>query len=83
MASHNSKSVIDAVGQRADDRNRVGRAALHLPAQVSHGSRRKELRGALFDGHDRGLVQHQTFADNADQGVGGPQIDRQIGTEII
>ena len=71
-----------AVAQRPDDRDRVGRAAFHLLGQVSdRAAAGEDAARALLHGHDRGLVEHQPFADHADQRVGRPQIDGQIATE--
>ncbi len=72
-----------AAGQRADDGNPLRRAALHLPGHVT--DRRavgEDLAAGLVDGHHGGLIQHEAFAHNGDQRVGGAQIDRQIITEV-
>ena len=70
--------------QRADDRDRVGRAAFHLLGQVADGAAAGEnAAGALLHGHHRRLVEHQPFADHADQRVGRSQIDGQVGAEVV
>ena len=74
----------DAVSQRPDDRDRVGRAAFHLLGQVAHrAAAGEDLARALLHGDDRRLVEHQPFADQADQRVGRSQIDGQVAAEVI
>ena len=71
-----------AFSQRADDRDRAGRAAEHLLGQMTDGATAREnAMGLAFDGHDRRFVQHETFAGHADQRVGCTEIDRQIASE--
>src|SRR3546814_8893823 len=36
----------------------------------------------VADGDDRRLVEHNSFATDVDQGIGGPQIDSHIAGEI-
>ena len=43
----------------------------------------ENLAGALLHGDDRRLVEHQPFADQADQRIGRSQIDGQIATEVM
>ena len=70
-----------AVAQRADDRDRVGRAAFHLLGQMAHrAAAGEDSARALLHGDDRGLVEHQSFADHADQRVGRAQIDGQVAS---
>ena len=74
----------DPVAQRTDDGDRVGRAAFHLLGQVAHrAAAGEDLAGAVLHRDDRRLVEHQPFADQADQRVGRPQIDGQVATEVI
>ena len=73
-----------AAGQRADDGDPLRGAALHLPGHVTdRGAAGEDLAAGLIDGHDRRLIQHEPFAGNGHQRVGGAQIDRQIATEVL
>ena len=73
-----------AAGQRADDGDPLRGAALHLPGHVTdRGAAGEDLAAGLIDGHDRRLIEHEPFAGNAHERVGGAQIDRQIATEVL
>ena len=74
----------DPISQRADHGDRVRRAAFHLLGQVPHRAAAGEnLAGALLHRDDGRLVEHQPFADQADQRVGRPQIDGQVAAEVM
>ena len=73
-----------AAGQGADDGDPLRGAALHLPGHVAdRGAAGEDLAAGLIDGHDRRLIQHEPFAGNGHQRVGGAQIDRQVATEVL
>ena len=70
--------------KRANDGDGVGRAAFHLLGQVAYGAAAGEdFAGALLDGDDGGLVEHQAFADQTDQRVGRAEVNGQIATEVM
>ena len=68
----------DAVLHRPDGDDVAGRAAQHVLGFFADGL---DFAGVLVDGHDGGLVDHDALAFGEDQGVGGAQIDGQIGGE--
>jgi len=68
--------------QRANHRNRFRRAAFHLLGEVSDRAAAGENPArAVLQGNDRRLVEHQPFADHADERVGRSQINGQVVAE--
>ena len=65
----------DAVLQRADGRDRPGRASEH-PLRLD--ADRVHLAGALVDRDDRRLGEHDAAPADVDQRVGSAEIDRHV-----
>ena len=79
MASHSSKSVITpAASGRTTEIDCGVRPCICLARWPTAQPPERMRVGALFDGDDRGLVEHQAFADHAHQRVGGAQVDGQV-----
>ena len=72
----------NAFSHRPHDGDRIGRAAEHLSSEVSNGAAAAQNAAAIqFDGDDGRFIQNHAFSGNADQGIGGPQVDGKIGTQ--
>jgi hypothetical protein len=73
-----------AVLHRADGLDVAGHLAQHGLGFVAHGLDGLLALGAAFvaDGDHRGLVQHDALVADVNQGVGGAQVDGQVGGEV-
>ena len=72
-----------AGGQRADDRDRLRRAALHLLGQMARRRSRRRECGCVpsSTATTEGSLSTRPSPDHADQRVGGAQVDGQVGAQ--
>ena len=73
-----------AVLHRADRLDVAGHLAQHGLGFLAHGlDRLLAVRAAFVADRDhRRLVQHDALVAHVDQGVGGAQVNRQVGGEV-
>ena len=72
------------VFHRADGFDVAGHLAEHRLGFAAHSLNHFFSVGTAFmaNGHHRRLVQHNTLVAGKDQGVGGAQINRQVGGKV-
>ena len=69
----------DTILHGTDCRNVAGSTPQHQLGRMANCGHRFGITAALLtDGNHRGLIQHNAFALDVNQRVGGTQIDRQI-----